>query len=262
MSAGARPPSPSVDAVNASDSKDSGSRPDGRQSRWDQHKLERRVAILDAAVAVLEEEPNASEIHVQKIAERAGLMRTVVYRHFTDRADLDRAVQARILDMLRVELAPEVKLSGSINDIIMRIVKTYVGWAAAHPALHRIAQLEREGDAGPNELQLAIQQIADQVSGLFTLGAEVVGVQLSDDDRDALDPMIFGLVGQALGTVRYWLSRPEQVPGAEVLARLMSDSIWFLVDGHARARGAVLDPSVPLDDLVAAAFIDGLPTET
>lgn len=231
-------------------------KPDGRQSRWDQHKLERRALIIDAAIATLEETPAGEEIHVQTIAEKAGLGRSVVYRHFDDRADLDRAVQARALQLLREQLIPEVTLEGSIDDIILRILTAYVGWAAGHPVLHRIALTEQAGEAA-SVLESAIQEIADSVHGLFTLGAALVGVTLSEDDQAALDPMIFGLVGQAVAATRHWLSRPTQEPSVDVLADLMRQSVWFQVDGLAKARGVELDPTVPLEDLLAAAFNDG-----
>ncbi len=71
--------------------------PDGRQARWDKHNQARRQAILDAALAVVEAGAPGAEFHVQQIADRAGLSRTVVYRHFADRADLDQAVQTEML---------------------------------------------------------------------------------------------------------------------------------------------------------------------
>ena len=67
---------------------------DGRQARWDKHNQQRRLSILDAALEVLEAEPPGADFHVQQIAAHAGLNRTVVYRHFTDRADLDASIEA------------------------------------------------------------------------------------------------------------------------------------------------------------------------
>ena len=63
---------------------------DGRQLRWDSHNQARRQHILDAAIDVLADSEPGAEVHVQQIADRAGLSRTVVYRHFADRADLDK----------------------------------------------------------------------------------------------------------------------------------------------------------------------------
>lgn len=219
--------------------------------RWEEHKRERRQLIIDAAVAVIEEHPPGTAIHVQQIAERAGLARPAVYRHFTDRADLDRAVQQQVIGLLLAELDPGVVLQGTVEQVILRIVEAYVTWAAEHPALHRVAVREASGTEGASPLRAAVQQIADLVHQLFEVGAERLGIRLDPDDLAALDPFIFGLVAQAVGTVRHWLARPERTPSAAALARRMADSVWFQIDGHARARGGAIDPSTNLEEIVA-----------
>lgn len=229
---------------------------DGRQLRWDRHNAERRRAVLDAAVAVIETQPPGAEVHVRQIAEQAGIGRSVLYRHFADRADLDRAVQGHVLGQLRDVLLPEVSLSGSIEQIILRIVTAYIDWAAAHPALHRLAERETGAPAGVGELEIAVKAVVDEVVGVITMGAMLVGVALSDDDTAALEPLIFGLVGMAFGTVRRWLWRSEREPAPEALAQIVARTVWYAIDGHARQRGVELDPTAPLDDLINAAIED------
>ena len=228
-------------------------RPDGRQLRWDKHNQARRQTIIDAAVAVLEETEPGEDIHVQQIAHRAGLSRTVVYRHFSDRADLDRAVQAAILDMLAGELLPQVTLAGTIEEIIRRIVGTYVRWTVAHPSLHRFAEHEVPGTSGSSALEVAVVRIAAQVEELLAVGAEQLGAPLSEDDAAALDPLVFGLVGAVFGGTRRWLARSERRPDTDSFVLLVSDSVWHIIDGHARRLGIELDPHVSVEALFAAA---------
>ncbi|MCW2753008.1 MAG: hypothetical protein JWQ32_419 [Marmoricola sp.] len=226
---------------------------DGRGERWAAHRAERQLQILDAAIAVIEREPIGTEIHVRQIAEQAGLGRAVVYRHFTDRADLDRAVQNRILGRLMERLVPEFALSGTIEQLIFRIVHAYVDWAAAHPALHRIGAMETPDEHGESDLTRTAAQIGDGIATLVRTGAGLLEIDLTRDDEDLLDPLVFGIVGQVFGAVRAWLSRPEQSPAADVLAGQLARSIWFQIDGLARDRGAAVDPSASLDDLIMAA---------
>ena len=107
--------------------------PDGRQARWDKHNQERRQVILDAAIAVIETAEPGAEFHVHQIAEQAGLNRSVVYRHFADRADLDHAILVEIVEGVMDRLLPALTLDGTVREIIHRIVFAYVDWAAAHP---------------------------------------------------------------------------------------------------------------------------------
>ena len=228
-------------------------RPDGRQLRWDKHNQARRRTILDAAIGVLEDAEPGEEIHVQQIAQRAGLSRTVVYRHFADRADLDQEVQAAVLEMLAGQLLPEVTLDGTIEEIIRRIVGTYVRWTVAHPSLHRFAEHDVPGASGSSALEVAVVRIATQVEELIAVGAAQLGVELDDDDAASLDPLVFGLVGAVFSATRRWLSREERRPDTEMFVRLVSDSVWHMLDGHARRLGIELDPHVSVDALFADA---------
>jgi AcrR family transcriptional regulator len=227
---------------------------DGRQARWDQHKEERRQQIIDAAVAVVEESAPGAEVHVQQIAERAGLSRTVVYRHFEDRADLDRAVQAKILDGFWTELLPEITLAGTVPQIIERAIGTYVRWAVAHPALHRLADHDVARSAAPAEtergpLEQGLERLAGQVAQVVHLGAVALGGDLSDEDRASLDPLAYGIVGGVFSSVRRWLAHPDPALPPDALVTLISQTVWFGIEGHARRLGVAIDADRTVEEI-------------
>src|SRR6478672_252717 len=63
---------------------------DGRHSRWDDHRESRRTELVVSAVAAIDEHgPTAS---IAQIAESAGVSKPVLYRYFSDKDDLYRAV--------------------------------------------------------------------------------------------------------------------------------------------------------------------------
>jgi AcrR family transcriptional regulator len=226
---------------------------DGRQLRWDSHNQARRQHILDAAIGVLADAEPGAEVHVQQIADRAGLSRTVVYRHFADRADLDSAVQGRALELLRAELVPALSFEGTPVEIIRRIVSAYVGWASEHPSLHEFAQQDPPGP-GVGQMERAIVQIAGQIEDLINVGVEVLHVRLGEDDVAALDPLVFGLVGAVFTATRRWLARPEQRPGREQFVELVTEAVWLQIAGMAKGRGVELDPDTPVEALLESAF--------
>jgi AcrR family transcriptional regulator len=228
-------------------------RTDGRQLRWESHNQARREHILDAAVTVLEAAAPGTDVHVQQIADQAGLSRTVVYRHFSDRADLDAAVQGRALELLRAQLVPALSFEGTPVEIIRRVVSAYVGWASEHPSLHEFAQQDPPG-AEPGQMEQAIQQIAGQIEDLINVGVEVLHVELDADEVAALDPLVFGLVGAVFTSTRRWLSRPDRSPAREQFVALVTEAVWFQIAGMANHRGVVLDPDVPVEQLLDAAF--------
>lgn len=232
-------------------------RGDGRQVRWDTHNQARRQKIIDAAVAAIEESEPGADVHVQQIAAKAGLSRTVIYRHFEDRADLDRAVQQRILDGLWAELMPAVSLDGTVPEIIRRIVGTYVGWAVAHPSLHLAADHDAGAD-GP--LERRMEQLATEIAAVMGVAVAALGADPSEEQAASIDPLVFGLIGAVFGAVRRWLTRPDRQLSAEVLERMISDSAWYLIQGHARSWGVTIDPDAPFEDLLAAAIRPPAPT--
>jgi AcrR family transcriptional regulator len=226
---------------------------DGRQLRWGSHNAARREHILDAAIAVLEASAPGAEVHVQQIADRAGLSRTVVYRHFADRADLDAAVQARALELLRGELVPALSFEGTPAEIIRRVVTAYVGWATEHPSLHEFAQQDPRGP-GVGQMEQAVQLIAGQIEDLIGVGVELLHVPLGEDEAAALEPLVFGLVGGVFTATRRWLSLPAQRPQRERFVELVTESVWLQIAGLARQRGVVLDPDVPVEQLLDGAM--------
>lgn len=225
---------------------------DGRQLRWADHNEERRLHVLNAAVALIEEQPLGSELRVQQIAERAGLVRTVVYRLFSNRMDLNRAVQLHIVGMIRERLDSTLVLTGSIEEIIRSIVGGYVDWVSDHPHLHEMAQ-RALGDGEPGELDRAVDQLGSDVSTLFQAGAALLGHEFDEEQLNTLDLLVIGLLGQVRGSVNQWVRRPDRTTSPRGLTAMLSRWIWYQIDGQAREMDVVLDPSVPIDRLAGAA---------
>ncbi len=222
---------------------------DGRSVRWEAHKRERRAAIIQAAIELTEAHPPGTDIHVQLIAKQAGIGRPVVYRHFADRDDLDRAVQRQSLQMLTDHVFAPGVADGGLREVIERAVLRYVQWAHEHRALHRFAMRELPGKID-NPVRNVIRGISVQLKPLLLQGGEVLGVQLDEDDIAMVDLVAFGVVSEIVSAVRLWLARGEdRQPAPEPLAYRLAQLIWYQLDGMASTRGGKLDPELPLADL-------------
>lgn len=64
--------------------------PDGRSTRWDQHRAVRRRELVDATLRAIRQ--HGAGVGMDDIAAVAGTSKTVIYRHFTDRQGLYAAV--------------------------------------------------------------------------------------------------------------------------------------------------------------------------
>ncbi|NHA01386.1 hypothetical protein G5V59_20230 [Nocardioides sp. W3-2-3] len=88
--------------------------------------------------------------------------RTVLYRYFDDRTDLDLAIQREICLRAGEVLLSAVTLEGTPREIVQRIVAAYVGWSVENTALMRYAERDVPG-ANAKPLDEAISQIAEQI---------------------------------------------------------------------------------------------------
>ena len=101
-----RPPS-QTKIAQAGEGRESNEDPsrDRRNSRWDDHRRARRQEIVDAAIAAVGR--HGPGVGMEEIAAEAGTSKTVVYRHFGDRAELYLAVCNRVASQLLPKLRAE-----------------------------------------------------------------------------------------------------------------------------------------------------------
>ncbi len=215
---------------------------DGRSTRWDSHKARRRAEMLDAALAVIEE--NGTEISVQQIADRLTVPRPVVYRHFDGRADLDEAIRRHILDSLTAQLLPRLHPEGTVRDLVRGAVGTYVGWVELHPNLHRfLAAADPHGESA-TALAGARDRIGGRLADLFADALNRFGI-----DRNRARPMAFGTVGFVDGVVNSWRAAPTL--SSERIEGILTESVLSLLEGNARSLDVPLTRDTVVADLLS-----------
>ena len=221
---------------------------DGRSTRWSAHNDAQRERIVDAAIALYDE--GNVDASLQEIGARAGLSRSVIYRQFEDRRDLQHAVQQQILDELLVRVGEAIVLTGTIRETLRRAASSYIAWAAEHPRLHQLGDLD---SAASGPLSRAIDQISGQIAETMVFAFRLGGAEVSDADVAATDPLAHGLVGAVFATVRRWVHLGAKVPDVEHLTDLVVESAWAVIDVRLRAYGLSIDPDAPVESLFAAA---------
>jgi AcrR family transcriptional regulator len=82
---------------------------DGRHTRWDEHRTNRRRELIEHALRAIRK--HGASVGMEEIAAQAGTSKTVIYRHFGDRAGLYAAVVANVHDYIHTGLEAALQLS-------------------------------------------------------------------------------------------------------------------------------------------------------
>lgn len=100
-----------------------------------------REAVIDAALAILSDDPNAS---MATIAERSGLGRTTVYRHFPARNDLVIALFARVIDEAQEATSAVIEVDRPTAETLRALGPAIIAISDRFRFLHGVRSLGEE----------------------------------------------------------------------------------------------------------------------
>lgn len=206
---------------------------DGRRTRWDAHRTERRRQLVEAALEVLGE--SGPEFGLDQVADRAGVTKPVIYRHFADRSALVDAMGERATEILLDDwLLPAL---GHDTTPLVRIrvsIDRYLGFVEANPQVYWLYVRHAPAD-GSDVARASKELLAAAISGVLGEFLRVGGIP-----PEAAEVWGHGLVGFVQNAAEWWLVRRTMSRGA--LADHLSDLVWAQCEGLARRHGLVLDP--------------------
>lgn len=204
---------------------------DGRSTRWDDHRDARGAELVAAAVAAIDEHgPGAS---IAEIAASAGVSKPVLYRYFTDKDDLYRAVgrwgAGQVLERLIPILVASEDLS--LRERVYAGCDAYLAFLEEHPQVFLLLVEHRTTD---DPLADGKEQIASAV-------AKLMGDTLRRLDVDAAgaEPWAHGLIGMFLSVGEWYLRR--DIMSREATSTYLASFVWHAFDGFATDHGAALD---------------------
>ncbi|MFC4127938.1 TetR/AcrR family transcriptional regulator [Nocardia rhizosphaerae] len=221
---------------------------DGRSQRWNGHKAERRDRILNAAITAIREA--GVDVGVKEIAERANVPRSVVYRLFGDRDDLDEQVRTRIISELMTRLTPVLEPEGTVGAAVTRAVDTYIGWIVTNPHLHQFlaSGSTKKSVGGSRSVSNARTAVAVQTTQLLA-----AAMARADGADDIAEPLAFALVGMVDSAVNRWLSRGMRPVSAEALSHSLQRWILHTITVAMADIGVEVRAQTPVTELFGSA---------
>ncbi|RLV49800.1 TetR/AcrR family transcriptional regulator [Nocardioides mangrovicus] len=202
---------------------------DGRAARWEEHRENRRVELVESAVAAIDE--YGPEASVSEIAKAAGVSRPVLYRYFADKDDLYAAVGMWGATTLLEMLVPALLSDGPIHDRVAQGVETYLDLIDTHP--HLFTLLVGHASSG--------DPLADGKAMIAAAIARTLGDALRDLGVDAggAEPWAHGLVGLGLSVGTWWLER--RTMSKKAVTTYLTGFVWHAFEGIAADYGVGLD---------------------
>ncbi|MGQ0630045.1 MAG: TetR/AcrR family transcriptional regulator [Sporichthyaceae bacterium] len=218
----------------------------GQAARWAGQRERRRAEFVDAALRVIAEVgPQAS---VEEMAAAAGVARTRLYRHFTDRADLERAISARVAELIVAELDPLWHPEGSARQMVHAAIGAHVNWLAGNRNLHGflIRHVRADEDpAVPDGYRGVRRAVADHLTGLFGGYLGMLGVSSPVSTN-----LAYAVVGMVESVTERWAEAGAPNDTEAVIAQLARWTIACMADALSFVD-VDLDFDVPLPPLAA-----------
>ena len=212
---------------------------DGRRTRWEKHRAERRAEFVGAALRVLSDQ--GPEFGIEQVAVEAGVTKPVLYRHFSDKADLVAAMGERATETLLDRLIPALNSEEAPLPRIRKTVDAFFGLLEEFPNLYWVLVRHTPPGHAANDVVTEDKEI------IATALSALLGdyMRSFDVDSGGAEPWAFGVVGFVQATAEWWLERRSM--SRESVVEYLAVAIWSAIDGFARQRGVVIDPNVPLE---------------
>jgi AcrR family transcriptional regulator len=218
--------------------------PDGRRLRWQAHRDARRDELITAAIAAVRR--HGAGVGMEQIAAQAGTSKAVVYRYFTDRADLYLAVGGRIAGTLTDTITGAMEDQAEPRAVLQAGVEAYLTLIEAEPELYRFVVRRPLLDRA---VTLGQDPVADYMNVLGARISRILGDVLREVglDSGAAEPWGYGMVGMVHSAGDWWLERQSMSRSA--LAEYLTSLIWGGLSGAYAAAGV----PAPVDNTVLAA---------
>ena len=165
-------------------------------------RAERREVLLDAAYALVAA-GDVSAVSVESVADRAGVSRPLVYKHFANRSDILSALYLREAERLHEDLSAEVLAAGNVEDMYRELFRGSLRAAEERGPIFEA--LRAAGGLDPKLRQ--IQEDRDRQTVAFYARQAVKEFGLPKTETEAATAMLLAALAPAL---KRWHARPTR----------------------------------------------------
>lgn len=210
---------------------------DGRSSRWDEHRAQRRTELVEATLRAIRS--RGAGVGIDDIATLAGTSKTVFYRHFTDRAGLYGAVAERVNASILRDIGRAVgdvlaltgrasALTSGPRDVLGAAVDAYLSLVETDPEVYRF--IVAAPLVPPSERTETIDLASTVSQSIAVQIGDLIALALTSAGRSADPAPTWGhaVVGMVRAAGDDWLRTGATSSGIsrESLKEHLTELIW------------------------------------
>jgi len=187
---------------------------DGRDTRWEDHRTQRRVALVEDTLRAIR--AHGAGVGMDDIAARAGTSKTVFYRHFGDRAGLYAAVVAKVHDYIHADLKAALTLAapGGLATLAHDLADAYLSLVERDPEIYRFVMSPPPTSAGRlDPLGGLPEVIGDHVADAVAAHLAALGL-----NTDCAATWGHGIVGFVRAVADRWMATGQREPKQQLVA--------------------------------------------
>jgi AcrR family transcriptional regulator len=210
-------------------------RSDARRDRWRSHREARREEFVRAALRALAR--IGPDFGMDDVAAEAGVTKPVLYRHFTDKADLFVALGQHGTELLFDRLIPALNNEEAPVPRIRKSLDAYFSTIEEHPNLYRLLTRRPFGRDVVAEDKEVIGAALSRLLGDYLRALNL--------DSGAAEPWGHGIVGLVQNVSEWWLER--RTLSRDAVVEYLTQIIWAAIEGITRQHGLAIDPNKPIE---------------
>lgn len=189
---------------------------------------ERRAQLLGIAREVFAEDGYHGAA-MEKIAQRAGVTKPVLYQHFVSKKELYLALLESDMARLLTQVTDAIGTAQTNPDRIQRGLRAYFDFIEANVDSFRL--LFRETMGADLEFRECIDRFHDAAAG--SIGSIIADETGKSDDLSEL--LARGVIGMSEAAASMWLDRKQQID-REALVADLADLAWRGLAGLPRLK--------------------------